>query len=495
MAIPNSAKFKYTVNQKYTIPTGYAGPYARGKGKPDGIVYHSSGNRNANFLSEINFMTRNFKNAFTSAWANYNEIREIASTDYRQWGVGPKGNPYYVQIEMTEDKNLTDKQHLQVIDRTAFWGAVQLAYYNLPCTNAENTGKGTVWSHNAVSKFKGGTDHVDPIAYLQRHGSNWTELFNQTKAYYDILVAGGDTNRVVSIADKQGNKAVIKDSASSASKVTESQKVSENKATHTVVKGDTLWKIGQTYGVTVSKIKSWNNLKSDTLSIGQVLKVKESDAVVKKNTNTAGSSLQKYVGNEGKWSKMKVGDTVTIRAGAKNWVKPADKVYAPMSKDFKGTKDEIAEIKEFKVGYSDYAYKLKKLNSWILQQDLEEPREVNNWTVSKGDTLYKIASTTGTTVDNIKKWNNLKSDVLSIGQEIKLSPSDSSAPQEKPKEVVKETPKEEVKETPKETPKEEPKDKADNEVVVGDKSYTATALKPNEILLDGKKYRVEEVKD
>ena len=132
MAIPNSAKFKYTVNQKYTIPTGYAGPYARGKGKPDGIVYHSSGNRNASFLSEINYMSNNFKNAFTSAWANYNEIREIASTDYRQWGVGPKGNPYYVQIEMTEDKNLTDKQHLQLIDRTAFWGAVQLAYYNLP---------------------------------------------------------------------------------------------------------------------------------------------------------------------------------------------------------------------------------------------------------------------------------------------------------------------------------------------------------------------------
>ena len=491
MAIPNSAKFKYSINQKYTIPTGYAGAYARGKGRPDGIVFHSSGNRNANFQSEINYMTNNFKSAFTSAWANYNEIREIASTDYMQWGVGPKGNPYYVQIEMTEDKNLTDKQHLQLIDRTAFWGAVQLAYYNLPCTNAENTGKGTVWSHNAVSKFKGGTTHVDPIAYLQRHGTNWTELFNQTKAYYDLLVAGGDTNRVVSIADKQGNKAVIKDSASSASKATESQKVSENKATHTVVKGDTLWKIGQTYGVTVSKLKEWNNLKNDKISVGQVLKVKETDAVVNKNNNTAGSNLQKYVGNEGKWSKMKVGDTVTIRAGAKNWIKPTDKEYAPMGKDFKGTKDEIVEIKEFKVGYSDYIYKLKKLNSWVMQQDLVEPREINNWTVSKGDTLQKIASTTGTTVDNLMKWNKINNDVLIVGQEIRLSPSDSIAPKETPKEAVKEV----VKETPKDTPKEETKDKADNEVVVGDKSYTATTLKPNEVLLDGKKYKVVEVKD
>ena len=126
-----------------------------------------------------------------------------------------------------------------------------------------------------------------------------------------------------------------------------------------------------------------------------------------------------------------------------------------------------------------------------MQQDLVEPREINNWTVSKGDTLQKIASTTGTTVENLMKWNNLKNDVLIIGQELRLSPSDSSAPQEKPKDEVKDNPKD----TSKDTPKEDDKDKADNEVVVGDKTYTTTALKPNEVLLDGKRYRVEEVKD
>ena len=45
--------------------------------------------------------------------------------------------------------------------------------------------------------------------------------------------------------------------------------------THKVVKGDTLWGISQKYNVTISKIKSLNGLKSDTLEIGQVLKVKE----------------------------------------------------------------------------------------------------------------------------------------------------------------------------------------------------------------------------
>lgn len=46
-------------------------------------------------------------------------------------------------------------------------------------------------------------------------------------------------------------------------------------STYTVVKGDTLWGISQKVKLTVAEIKSLNNLKSDVLSIGQVLKLKE----------------------------------------------------------------------------------------------------------------------------------------------------------------------------------------------------------------------------
>lgn len=45
-------------------------------------------------------------------------------------------------------------------------------------------------------------------------------------------------------------------------------------ATYKVAKGDTLFGIAKKFGTTVDKIKSLNKLKSDVLSIGQVLKVK-----------------------------------------------------------------------------------------------------------------------------------------------------------------------------------------------------------------------------
>lgn len=44
--------------------------------------------------------------------------------------------------------------------------------------------------------------------------------------------------------------------------------------THTVVKGDTLFSIGEKYDVTVANLKTWNSLQSDEISIGQVLKTK-----------------------------------------------------------------------------------------------------------------------------------------------------------------------------------------------------------------------------
>ncbi len=45
--------------------------------------------------------------------------------------------------------------------------------------------------------------------------------------------------------------------------------------THTVKKGETLSSIARKYGCTVNDIKKWNNLKSNTVKVGQKLKIKK----------------------------------------------------------------------------------------------------------------------------------------------------------------------------------------------------------------------------
>lgn len=60
--------------------------------------------------------------------------------------------------------------------------------------------------------------------------------------------------------------------------------------------------------------------------------------------------------------------------------------------------------------------KLRVKNFSIIES--ENNSEV--WTVSKGDTLYSIAKKNGTTVDSLKKLNNLDGNTINIGQVLRL---------------------------------------------------------------------------
>ena len=193
---------KYKITQNYKIPAGVAGNYRKGYKRPEGVVIHASANPNASIDSEISYMAKNYKNAFTHAWAGHNKIIEIANTNYACWGAGGVANKRFVQIEMTEDKRLTKQQKIQVVDHAAYWAAVQLVYYGLPCTDASK-GSGTVWGHTHVTKYLGGTTHTDPIAFLRSLGLTWDDVYKQTKRYYDAYKKG-TSDQVKSLDGTQG---------------------------------------------------------------------------------------------------------------------------------------------------------------------------------------------------------------------------------------------------------------------------------------------------
>jgi flagellum-specific peptidoglycan hydrolase FlgJ len=51
------------------------------------------------------------------------------------------------------------------------------------------------------------------------------------------------------------------------------EQVTENETEHIVIKGDTLYSISKKYGLTVPELQRINNLRDNTISIGQILKI------------------------------------------------------------------------------------------------------------------------------------------------------------------------------------------------------------------------------
>ena len=152
---------------------------------------------------------------------------------------------------------------------------------------------------------------------------------------------------------------------------------SVNKNIYVVKKGDTLFDIAKLKGVTVNEIKEANNLKTDTLQIGQVL-----------NIPTPSSGEINYI------------------------VQKGDNLYTIANK-YDVTIDDIK--------------KLNNLSTTTLQigQILKIPgsSNYNTYIVQKGDTLWDIANKYGTTVNKLMTINNLSTTTLKIGQSL-LIPTD-----------------------------------------------------------------------
>lgn len=185
------AKMKYEIITDHRLRDGYCGFYRYGK--PEGIVLHEPANEGL-IQNQIGYQLRDpAANGIVHAWADDDELREISNTDYKCWGAGGPANARFVQIEVCRMANKV--KAIAAIDRGLFWAAYQLYWYGLACTDATRNGNGTVWTHLAVTKFLGNTDHTDPIAYWSSVGISWDAAFAQIKRYYDALWAG-DSARV-----------------------------------------------------------------------------------------------------------------------------------------------------------------------------------------------------------------------------------------------------------------------------------------------------------
>ena len=178
--------------------------------------------------------------------------------------------------------------------------------------------------------------------------------------------------------------------------------------------GDSLYKIAQRFKTTVSKINELNNLDSVMLDIGQKLFIPDPNS----DTTPRGRI-----------------DTKTYE------VQSGDSLYRIANK-FETTVENLRKLNDLSSNmlYIDQELQVPVSatdsdNSNDNSNDADENNNEDNnnsgnnsenkkYTVQPGDSLYKIAQKFETTVDKIKRINNLDSAMLFVGQALEI-PADS----------------------------------------------------------------------
>ncbi|MFB4167246.1 LysM peptidoglycan-binding domain-containing protein [Virgibacillus sp. JSM 102003] len=193
-------------------------------------------------------------------------------------------------------------------------------------------------------------------------------------------------------------------------------------ASYKVKSGDSLWAIAHKYDVSVGQLKSWNSLSGNIIFPNQVIKTSKSTTTSNSNSTTNTTQSTTYT--------VKRDDTLSGIAGKHNislsdlmeW-NGLDTTLIYPGNEFvvsKGGGGEPDGSQGQTGGTGDGQTSDKKVASSKV------------YTVKSGDTLSAIGSRYGVSVAQLKKWNDLRSDLILIGQKLniggKSGGGDSSAP-------------------------------------------------------------------
>ena len=260
---------------------------------------------------------------------------------------------------------------------------------------------------------------------------------NSTKDYYYILRDTGNTEPVIveyGFIDNASDVNFLKDNYKELAEaviksVLEYKNVPYTSPdtvitdTYKVVAGDTLYSIANKLDTTVSELKQINNLLTNSLKIGQILKIPtkvvdigDTELYQVKAGDTLYAIANKYnisvnelkIINNLTNNNLAVGQLLNVPSGLSlvnsYIVEKGDTLYS-IAKKFDISVNKLKE-------YNSLTNNLLSVGQKILIPIEDD----TTYVVKSGDTIYSIAREFKTTVDNIKRLNNLKNNIISIGQ-------------------------------------------------------------------------------
>jgi membrane-bound lytic murein transglycosylase D len=201
--------------------------------------------------------------------------------------------------------------------------------------------------------------------------------------------------------------------------ISSNSKYTTNTKYHTIRRGESLGLISNKYGVAVSDLKRWNNLRSNRINSGSKLKIvstikqvaptpKVLPAAVEKEEKTAVAFIEK--------------DTPEVKTELETTIYTVQKGdnLSSVSKKFDISAAELKELDNLvdnNVKANSQLKVLKSDKTAVLKDEIEMKNFIS-YNVLKGDNLGSIAKKYNVTVALLQEWNELKDNTVQVGKKI-----------------------------------------------------------------------------
>ncbi|TVQ78032.1 MAG: LysM peptidoglycan-binding domain-containing protein [Bradymonadales bacterium] len=180
-------------------------------------------------------------------------------------------------------------------------------------------------------------------------------------------------------------------------------RVADNSGFYTVRRGDNLWRISRSFRVSIPALRSANSLSSDTLRPGQRLRIPGQGQAVQSSQAAVASSSATPSAASG-------GTSVVHR------VRPGDTLWA-ISQQYQVTVAQIRSANSLRGDQIRVGQQLRIPGASVAAATASEPRV---HVVRRGENLWMISRRYGVSIPEIRSANSLRGDRLQIGQRLTI---------------------------------------------------------------------------